>query len=103
MGALGAVPGIFGALWWELLAKLGRKRPRDHRSWGQDGGKLRQSRAEDSEKEPSIVKVAIRVETTDADMAILELSLGFRKYFRRKLSPRLGQMGQIQQNLLILR
>ena len=23
-GALGAVLGIFGALWWELLAKLGQ-------------------------------------------------------------------------------
>ena len=25
LGALGAILGIFGALWWELLAKLGRK------------------------------------------------------------------------------
>ena len=24
LGALGAVLGIFGALWWELLAKLGQ-------------------------------------------------------------------------------
>ena len=25
LGALGAVLGIFGALWWELLAKYGRR------------------------------------------------------------------------------
>ena len=40
-GALGAVLGIFGALWWELLAKLGRRWAQDDRSWGQDGVKSR--------------------------------------------------------------
>ena len=38
---LGAVLGIFGALCWELLAKLGRKWMQDDRSWVQDGVKSR--------------------------------------------------------------
>ena len=41
MGALGAVLGIFGALWSELLAKLGRRWAQDDRSWVQDGVKSR--------------------------------------------------------------
>ena len=41
LGALGAVLGIFGALCWELLAKLGRKWAQDDRSWVQTGVKLR--------------------------------------------------------------
>ena len=39
LGALGAVLGIFGALWWELLAKLGRRWAQDDRGWCQDGVK----------------------------------------------------------------
>ena len=41
MGALGPVLGIFGALWSELLAKLGRRWAQDDHSWGQDGVKSR--------------------------------------------------------------
>ena len=41
LGALGVVLAIFGALWWELLAKLGRRWAQDDRSWGQDGVKSR--------------------------------------------------------------
>ena len=41
LGALGALLGVFGAFWWEFLAKLGRRSAQDGRSWGQVGGKSR--------------------------------------------------------------